>query len=188
MKDLLIEYRATKRDTLALLTKLENARDLIVIPDGIRDRTNVVNAKEIRELQLIEEDIETVKKWLSNLNFAIERFNKGFTPGHRRGIERRSSLQKEVKVDMNSVFFQTLDKYSHNEKSIKELENEAFKKELARSIVKSLTARQKDILELYANGYTETDIARILETSQQYISKTLIVCKQKIIAEGWVML
>ena len=64
-----------------------------------------------------------------------------------------------------------LNPFEYNEDLI-ELE-EQLKKEFWRIVDTMLTPRQRDVIHLYADGYTQMEIAKILNVNQSSITKSL---------------
>jgi DNA-binding CsgD family transcriptional regulator len=67
--------------------------------------------------------------------------------------------------------YKRLNPFSYNE-DVAELE-EQLRLEFWRVVNESLTTRQKDVVRLYADGYTQQEIAKMLKINQSSITKAL---------------
>jgi len=67
--------------------------------------------------------------------------------------------------------YKRLNPFSYND-DIAELEDE-LKKEFWRIVETLLTDRQKQVIKLYADGYTQMEIAKMLNVNQSSITKSL---------------
>lgn len=67
--------------------------------------------------------------------------------------------------------YKRLNPFSYNDR-IAELEDE-LKKEFWRIVDTLLTDRQKQVIKLYADGYTQMEIAKMLNVNQSSITKSL---------------
>ncbi len=191
MKDLRKEYRATRRMTKAFLNELEQKRNVIVKPDGVRDVSSILTPQEKAVVQLIEADIETVQKWLSNINYGLHYMNLGHAPGLIRGIERRAAYEREVPFE--PYWIQR--RQATSDASVYEVEtcedislievSQEEKEKIVQAMTQSLTDRQKDILQLASNGYTHDEIASTLGVHKGTIDRTMSRIKEKIANEGW---
>lgn len=138
-------------------------------------------------LGILRSDIKILNAAIRDITFTIEWIATGGNPERRRGIERRTVYEKEILMDpLANGKFQISDSYNLSEDNDSDLKS-LYKSDLVNDITSTFTARQKEIFELHAKKYTETEIAELLGTSQQYISKTIIRCREKIKEEGWRM-
>lgn len=67
--------------------------------------------------------------------------------------------------------YKRLNPFDYNDE-ISQLE-EQLKKEFWRVVDASLTERQKQVLRLYADGYTQMEIAKILNVNQSSVTKSI---------------
>lgn len=174
----------------------EYEKTLIQTRKSLNEKMSIANKYEafkeklspagLEYLEILRGDIKILNAAIRDVTFTIEWIATGGNPERRRGIERRAVYEKEILTDsLANSKFQTQDNYNfENEET--NLHSE-YKMDLVSDVTRTFTARQKEIFELYARNYTETEIAQLLGTSQQYISKTIIKCREKIKEEGWVM-
>ncbi len=191
MRDLRIEYRATKRMTKAILDELQRKKEALVMSYGVTDNLSGLTPDEIQAVRLIEEDIKTVKKWLSNVSYGLQYMNLGHIPSVTRGIERRAAYEREIPFepywiqrrqatnDM-SMYEAVADKDADLVKVTQE-----EKGHILQAMTKNLTTRQKDILQLISNGYTHEEIASVLGIHKGTVARTISRVKEKIEDEGW---
>lgn len=191
MRDLRIEYRATKRMTKAILDELQQKREAIVMSYGVNDNLRGLTPDEIQTVRLIEEEIKTVKIWLSNVSYALQYMNLGHIPSVTRGIERRAAYEREIPFE--PYWIQR--RQATNDMSMYEVVadedadlvkvTQEEKGQILQTITRNLTTRQKDILQLISNGYTHEDIASVLGIHKGTVARTISRIKEKIEDEGW---
>lgn len=139
-------------------------------------------------LEILNHDIKILNAAARDIAYTIEWIAIGGNPARHRGVERRTVYEKEILMNpLANSKFQMSDRYNLNDTNDSSLEA-IYKSDLADDLTKSFTARQKEIFELHAQKYTEVEIAQLLGTSQQYISKTIIRCREKVKEEGWIMI
>jgi len=86
-------------------------------------------------------------------------------------------LETACSNDMMEAFcnedsiYNRLNPFEYNEE-LMELE-EQLKKEFWRVVDTLLTSRQREVIRLYADGYTQMEIAKILDVNQSSITKSL---------------
>lgn len=73
--------------------------------------------------------------------------------------------------DANDSLYSRLNPFAYNDK-IAQLEDD-LKEELWRIIEENLTARQKEVVRLYASGKTQIEVAKILGVNQSSITKCI---------------
>ncbi|MGE7114005.1 sigma factor-like helix-turn-helix DNA-binding protein [Lysinibacillus sp. NPDC047702] len=191
MRDLRIEYRATKHMTKAILDELQRKREAIVMSYEVTDNLSGLTPDEIQVVRLIEGDIKTVKNWLSNVSYGLQYMNLGHIPSVTRGIERRAAYEREIPFepywiqrrqatnDM-SMYGMIADEDAELVKVTQE-----EKGQILQTITRNLTTRQKDILQLISNGYTHEEIASVLGIHKGTVARTMSRIKEKIEDEGW---
>lgn len=190
LKDLLKEYRTTRRETKTVLDNLKRKRDEIVKPGGVHVRLSCLTIQERETLILIDNDINTIRNWLSNLNFCITYLNRGHHP-KARGIERRAAYEREIPFEPYWIQRRKdttdVDYYEStaNEDTDMVLISNESKEKLLESITQNLTDRQKEIIQLSSNGYSHEEIAQLLGVHKGTISRTISRVKEKIESEGW---
>ncbi|WP_404427290.1 sigma-70 family RNA polymerase sigma factor [Ureibacillus chungkukjangi] len=193
MKELLKEYRDTRRETTKILNEIQGKYDKLRYTENSRDLINVLSTEELALLHQYEEDMTIVRSWLSNINYTIEWIRKGKQPGLRRGIERQSAYVKEVPFEPYWIQLQKdTGDFSHYESFNSEDEamvsiNQEQKERTVASLTESLTERQKEVLDLASNGFSHDEIAKILNVHKGTVSQTLNRVKEKIREEGWFM-
>lgn len=195
MKKLIMEYRRTRRITSKAKQELSKEKDYLATQiykeskKGNKERIVLLN----NQLQSIEDEIQIRSQEISSLNFAIEWMSTCRQPGTHRGVENRAAYDREVPFE-NSWIERRSDHQQEVPIELTDLEmklaneEQNKKKIVVRNILKSLTPRQIEILELIANGYNQSEIARILGISQQSVSETISRYKNKIKEDGWFML
>lgn len=201
LKILLLDYKATRRE----VTKNKDAKE-----ERIQEQKSAIKnlIKEIKSMEeqgedttqleevLIEQKgvykyfIEQKKALLSdlsNLNYAIQWMETSRCPTARRGADNRKGYESNVTYNSEWIKHQ-----SYQDHDIVDDEQDDSiskqKEKFAESILSSLTKRQKEVLQLSANGHNQPEIARLLNISQQAVSQTIQRYEQRIKEEGWVML
>lgn len=177
--------------TKAILDELQRKKEALVMSYGVTDNLSGLTPDEIQAVRLIEEDIKTVKKWLSNVSYGLQYMNLGHIPSVTRGIERRAAYEREIPFepywiqrrqatnDM-SMYEAVADKDADLVKVTQE-----EKGHILQAMTKNLTTRQKDILQLISNGYTHEEIASVLGIHKGTVARTISRVKEKIEDEGW---
>lgn len=192
MKGLLMSYRQTRRKTkqnaesLKLkLAALELETEKPMYPDEIVELDI--------EIKKIKDDLTILNAMISSLKFSIDWMATGRMPGSMRGIDNRAAYDREIPFELN-VMQRFPDETTVNlyERTEEELEDEQQshmqKEEIAKSILSTLNKRERDVLQLISNKYTQQECAEMLGVSQQSISKTIANYERKIKNEGWFML
>lgn len=190
VQEVSVQIEATKVEMRKLANDLSMAKvtenDVLILQ--IRDE--IINKK--MELRGLKEIKKTLSSDISNLNYAIEWMQTARCPGSTRGIEHRSAYERNVKFNgewIKHQSYQDHDKEELSEDILKENEiNQRQKRKFAKSILSTLTDRQKEVIELVANGHSQPEIALLLGVSQQAVSQTIQRCLNKIKDEGWIML
>lgn len=177
MEELLEEYKQTLKFTREEMRYLKAGTNSGILPD-------VERASRISNLK----DIESYYSFLlfaeSNLLATIEYMEAKVkvSDTKKHSVERMT-----IYVDPDDVVLHSVDKYSHDVLSDAESENRAYKIQLIKEIMKSLTKQQRNILDLYSRGFTHKEISVMLDCTRQNITSTLKTIKKKISDEGWVM-
>ncbi|RNC98252.1 sigma factor-like helix-turn-helix DNA-binding protein [Lysinibacillus halotolerans] len=180
MLDLLKEYQASLIFTEDKLKKVQKQIRFY-------KKQRYLNPTGKEHLLMLQHDERILNAALRTINFTIEWLATGRQPGLMRGIERRAVYQREMKSERNVIHFKSYDQYSHDNPSSDEIEDDTYKSQIAKEIVASLTKRQREILELYSQGFTCEEIGQMLGITKQGVWKTIDACKKKIEGEGWVM-
>lgn len=192
IEQLLNQYRESLKETRLLLRKI--SRKIEPLDEIIKDRHSLklekLAAKENMESLLIDRSI--VKSWEQNLLYCIEWMETGRRPGNRRGAERLSAYQREKPFE-NYWIQRRIDK-----RSLEEIDSVIIDDELNPSkkekeaIVKEMTAnlseKQKTMLTLSSNGYSHSEIAKLLKVKKGTVDVTIARAKSKIEDEGWFMI
>lgn len=144
---------------------------------------------ELRENTDDEVEKEIYGGMASDLRYALEWMKTGRRPGNRRGIERKSVYEREIPFE---PYWIQLRKDKNNYLEIEDNDtnvddSEIYKKRLVDEMVKPLTDRQREILELVGNNYSYEEIAKLLGVHKGTVSRTVVRIKQKIKDEGWFM-
>lgn len=179
MIDLLKEYQASLIFTEDKLKKIQKQIRFY-------KKQKHLNPTGKEHLLMLQHDERILNASIRTINFTIEWLATGRQPGLMRGIERRAVYQREIKSERNVINFKSYDQYSHDNPSSDEIED-SYKSQIAKEIVSSLTKRQKEILELYAQGFSFEEVGEMLGIKKQTVWETIETCKKKIESEGWVM-
>lgn len=180
MIKLLHEYEKTLAQTRKQLN------EKVTIANKYESIKEKLSPSGVEYLRIVRSDIKILNAAIRDIMFTIEWIATGGNPERRRGIERRTIYEKEILFDpLANTKFQATDSYDIDKKDDELMA--AYKLDLVNDITRTFTARQKEIFELYAQNHTEIEIGKMLGTSQQYISKTIVRCRQKIKEEGWMM-
>ncbi|HZG10537.1 MAG TPA: sigma-70 family RNA polymerase sigma factor [Kurthia gibsonii] len=164
MKELLLEYKETLKNTKALLNRL-------------------------KENGACEDDLKNVRSWISNLEFTIKWIRTGRQPGATRGIERRAAYDREIPVE---PYWIQLNKDEHVqlfefEETEEEQEKTVNKESLVKEIMKILDKKERMVFELASKEFSQREIARFLGMPHATVQKIIQRCKRKIVEEGWIM-
>lgn len=206
VRDLLIEYKATRRNVEEAKKEkelqLESTKNLLrkkkIQVAVIEEKEGYVANELLSELNELKLSISEFKMQksallsdLSNLNYAIKWMETARCPNAHRGVDNRSGYESNVTYNSEWVKHQS---YQTQDIEIdEELEKEIAvdhkqKEKFARTITDTLTDRQKEVLQLSANGHNQMEISRLLNVSQQAVSQTIQRYEKKIKDEGWVMM
>lgn len=192
VKKLLKEYNQTKRHTETMLRSIEEKLSVVKQMHSTNQDNRLENPSA-EELELSGE-YETVKQMLSDINYIISWLRRGGQPNRKRGIERRATYEREVPFEPYWIQRQKDNKdigqyeaAEDEDEQLINLSNEQ-KERCSKAITDSLTERQKEILELVANGYSHEDIAQLLGLHKGTVDRTIKRAKEKIAAEGWFMM
>lgn len=180
MIDLLKEYQASLIFTEDKLRKIQKQIRFY-------RKQKHLNCTGKEHLLILQHDERILNAALKTINFTIEWLATGRQPGLMRGIERRAVYQREMKSERNIIHFKSYDHYSYDNPSPEEIGEDSYKSQIAKEIVSSLTKRQKEILELYAQGFSFEEVGGMLGITKQTVWETVETCKKKIDSEGWVM-
>ena len=86
-------------------------------------------------------------------------------------VETSCSSEMLESFSNNDGIYSKLNPFKYNEEIV-DLEDQ-LKLEFWRVVEKLLTSRQRDVIRLYADGYTQMEIAKILNVNQSSITKSL---------------
>lgn len=173
--DLLIEYKSTLKETQQLLQQVQ---------------IRLEKAENEEQQNLLKGELVTVRSWISNLKYAIEWMTTCRQPGATRGVENRAGYEREISVDP-SILQQVIEDGAfvfEREPTEQEVELEQHKERIVKMILKVLSKKERAVFVLAANQYTHREIAQTLNMHRSTVQKTLSRCKEKILAEGWIML
>jgi len=191
LKDLRKEYRATRRITKVVLNELKQKREAVFTRNGTLDNSSRLTWNERESIKRIDDDIDTVRKWLSNVNYGLQYMSLGHAPGLVRGIERRAAYEREVPFEpywiqrrQATCDASVYEVESYEDANLMRVSQEE-KEKIVQAMTQSLTDRQKDILQLASNGYTHEEIALTLGVHKGTIDRTMSRIKEKIADEGW---
>lgn len=164
MKELLLEYKETLKNTKALLNRL-------------------------KENGACEDDLKNVRSWISNLEFTIKWIRTGRQPGATRGIERRAAYDREIPVEPYWIQLNKDDQVDLFDLEVSEDENERTinKENLVKEIMKSLDKKERMVFELAAKEFSQREIAKLLNMPHATVQKIIQRCKRKIVEEGWIL-
>lgn len=192
MKELLMSYRQTRRKTKkdadALKMKLATAE---------LKKENTINIEYIAELNIdikkMKDDLTILNAMISSLKFSIDWMATGRMPGAMRGIDNRAAYDREISFELDVMQRfpdeRTIELYEKTEEEQYEEEQSHIRKaEISKNILSSLNTREREVLQLISNKYTQQEIANMLGVTQQSISKTIAKYEEKIKNEGWFML
>ncbi len=173
--NLLIEYKMTLKETQQLLQQTQ---------------IKLGNTENEGQQNLLKGEMVTIRSWISNLKYAIEWMTTCRQPGTTRGVENRAGYEREVSVDP-SIIQQVIEGGTlvfEHEPTEQEVEREQHKERIVKMILKVLNKKERAVFVLAANQYTHREIAQTLNMNRSTVQKALARCKEKIQAEGWVML
>lgn len=187
-----MSYRQTRRKTK------QNAESLKVKLAALEfKKEKAMNVEYIAQLdsevKKIKDDLTILNAMISSLKFSIDWMATGRMPGSMRGIDNRAAYDREIPFELNVMqrFSDetTVHLYERTEEELEE-EQQAHiqKEEISKSILSTLSKRERDVLQLISNKYTQQQCAEMLGVSQQSISKTIASYERKIKEEGWFML
>lgn len=173
MKELLVEYRQTLKETRVLLNGVENVIKMTV-DDKTQDAQYLLNK--------LQKDKEVINSWISNLQYSIQWLSTGRRPGSTRGIERRSVYQKEILTDANEIAMiiesgQCL--YLEEDYRESEEEQEHFA-QATNAVLEVLTEKENEIYKMAINGLAPFEIAEYMQMPYKTVHKAIKRCKRKI--------
>lgn len=175
MNDLIQEYKRTLKDTKTLLpirkTKLLRAKQI----------------QDIEEIKRLENEIKTINSWISNLQYVIQWLRTGRQPGTTRGVENRAAYQREIPVPCDWLHTNIKVDSLLEEKTAEEVENQKMKEQLIKDIMKNICKEDGEIFTMYANNYSQEEIAKAMNVTRDQIKRAIVRCKRIIKKEGWVM-
>lgn len=200
VRDLLIEYKNTRRNVEQ--AKQKNEVEIERVQQFLKDiklseneasyENSAINILDLRaKLSKLKMQKSALLSDLSNLNYAIKWMETARCPTSHRGVDNRAGY--ESNVTYNSEWLKHQSYQTQDIEIDEELEKEIAvdhkqKEKFARTITDTLTDRQKEVLQLSANGHNQMEISRLLKVSQQAVSQTIQRYEKKIKDEGWVMM
>lgn len=172
MKELLVEYRQTLKETRVLLSDLEK---IIKITEADKS----LESKEM--LIELQEDKKVINSWISNLQYSIQWLSTGKRPGSTRGIERRSVYQKEILTDAAEIakIIESGQSLYLDEENESTEEQEHFD-QVTNSILEILTDKERDIFKMSINGLAPFEIAKYMDMPYKTVYKSIKRCEEKI--------
>lgn len=212
----MLEYRQTRRITrkisVELSKKIGKLSELLASYKALVGQPNVEGIESLKDLmstlqdklqiriqslknqiRSLQDELKIRNETISSLTFIIEWLTTGRQPGTTRGIENRAAYDREVSFE-NSWIQKRAD---HRQDIPLEIEDDEILNEiqfknqtdekLVKQIISSFTPRQKEVLELIANDYSQAEVGEMLGVTQQAVSDTIARYKQKVIDEGWFM-
>ncbi|MBC2239772.1 sigma factor-like helix-turn-helix DNA-binding protein [Listeria booriae] len=143
--------------------------------DLIREYNQALRELEAMRVIASEEDSVIIGGMISDVRYALEWMRSARMPGNRRGIERRSSYQREVCID--SVQLQA---YVRNQET-NESTISAWDKEKIDNCLSILSDQQKDCFYMHvAKMYSLEDVATILGLQKTTVQNHVDRAKNKI--------
>lgn len=210
IKKLLLEYKITRRNVRKevddIIEKIELSKkgieSLSKVFLGLKsdDESNskVIDGllKDIQNEKMNLKKLKTKKKVLhgdlSNLNYSIKWMETSRCPSATRGVDNRKGYDSNVTYNSDWIKHQSYQAQDLEELSddviAEQTEDKKLKRQFINSMMKSLTHRQIEVLELLANGHNQVEIAEILGISQQAVSRIIKRYEHKIKEEGWMLL
>ncbi|MBC1499388.1 sigma-70 family RNA polymerase sigma factor [Listeria weihenstephanensis] len=143
--------------------------------DLIREYNQALRELEALRVIASEDDSAIIGGMMSDVRYALEWMRSARMPGNRRGIERRSSYQREVSID--SVQLQA---YVRNQET-NESTVSAWDKEKIDNCLSILSDQQKDCFYMHvAKLYSLEDVATILGLQKTTVQNHVERAKKKI--------
>lgn len=123
------------------------------------------------------EDQGNLGSTISDLIYSIDYMKTGRVPGCRRGINRRSTEQREIPYDPKSyVFIQNAVLNSQPDSGLSE-----EKLELLKDLLAKLTKREREVYELvHGRNYTWDETANLLGISKSTVQQFLLRAEKKL--------
>lgn len=205
VRDLLIEYKATRRNVEEAKKEkelqLESTKNLLrkkkIQVAVIEEKEGYVANELLSELNELKLSISEFKMQksallsdLSNLNYAIKWMETARCPNAHRGVDSRSGYESNVTYNSEWVKHQSYQQHDIvQECAEKDIEAEQKQKEkFVKTIMEGLTIRQKEVLELVANGHNQNEIAKMLDITQQAVSQIIQRYGERIDKDGWILM
>ncbi|MBC6308132.1 sigma-70 family RNA polymerase sigma factor [Listeria sp. FSL L7-1582] len=176
MKDLIPEYQADLKAARKCLAKLQKIIDLKTPPleHGQKRKRNAIPEDAIKS---------KLNSIIDSTQYALEWIEKGYEPGLRRPIERRSMEQREIKIEdvevMRKWFIQTHGlAYEMVDESVEIAEWDRIKMEDAMSTLSE--QEKKAILLRYEENLSWNQVADKMEISVRSVRSYADRAKKKI--------
>ncbi|MBC1231506.1 sigma factor-like helix-turn-helix DNA-binding protein [Listeria booriae] len=143
--------------------------------DLIREYNQALRELEAMRVIASEEDSVIIGGMISDVRYALEWMRSARMPGNRRGIERRSSYQRELSIDAVQ-----LQAYIGNQEG-KESTISLWDKEKIDNCLSILSNQQKDCFYMHvAKMYSLEDVASILGLKKTTVQNHVDRAKNKI--------
>lgn len=181
MQELLKEYKESLSITRFQMKSIEIEISIAT--------NNLQNARG-RRVPMLKDQIERLKmdksqysQMESSLKYTIEWLETGRRPGQYRGIEK-----KDAYYNMRSFDPSVMERYIENKQATMPWDNEkaervVFSKidgEIVRTVLETLSERERDALLMNLNGKSIRDIGSMLEMPRQTVHNTIKRAKRKI--------
>lgn len=178
MENLLLEYKQTKKETVAILEKIKAEIAQIESKiEGLSKRSVATKFKLREEIKQLENDKSIISSWISNLDYSIRWMSTGRKPGSVRGVERRAAYEREKPFDpiiMQRYFRSNQPEYPWDTRKSYESLLSIDEHEVLDYVMKPLTEREREVYTL-ARGKCKSqyEIADMLYLSRNTV-KTIL--------------
>lgn len=189
MESLLAEYKETLRKTRK--EKNEIIQKLSILEDNIEAvKKKKINGLEMsREADLLRLDQKILSSMIRDLEFSVQWLSTGRQPGNKKGIDHLAAYQKEKPFDPFLMQLYAEHQSDTYEWELEECPSDIDKEKLSDQILSSLSVKEKEIYLLAkVSGYSQYEIATLLDMPRTTVMNTINRCERKIKEEGWMTL
>lgn len=166
MDDLVDEYRQTMKQTRQMYRRAAAEKECLT------------KKKDIEKAQA---DLKIINQMISSLSYAIELMDTGHFRG--RELTRRSTKEREVLVADVSFYVES----GQEESELPEPMEQEVKHLLVKELLRTMSPREKEIMELTANQFSQHQIAELVGLPKSTVQSILKRCKEKVQKEGWML-
>ncbi|MBN2981953.1 sigma factor-like helix-turn-helix DNA-binding protein [Cohnella algarum] len=163
-------YRETRRGLLLAADRLTR---------GIAALEPVRTIEQMDELLELERQRKLVIEMIASCNYVIEWLETGRRPGNRRGIERRSGVQREILTDPARLPAAA----AADSRTAADEAGGSERQSRIEAAMAGLTERERDCYVLaHAQCYSNAEIAGLLRISKSSVSTYVLRAQRKISA------